>query len=88
MVALLAEVGLIWDEKRTRGGSKWEAVGADDDATVVELAGKEHWWWDTRAENDGGCMDDQQVRPPSSARWQYRGESEMLWCISQSFFDA
>ena len=27
---------------------------------MVELAGKQHWWWDTRTTNDGGALDDGQ----------------------------
>jgi len=27
-------------------------------ATVDELAGKEHWWWDSSATNDGGAVFD------------------------------
>ncbi|XP_014674933.1 PREDICTED: uncharacterized protein LOC106815023 [Priapulus caudatus] len=30
--------------------------------TYVELPGKEHWWWDTWAENDGGVVNDAQLR--------------------------
>ncbi|XP_071079851.1 uncharacterized protein [Haliotis cracherodii] len=28
----------------------------------TELAGKEHWWWDTWETNDGGVVNDQQLR--------------------------
>ena len=26
------------------------------------MRGKEHWWWDTAADNDGGCVFDAAVR--------------------------
>ena len=78
MLALLGEAAAVsqpddsrweWTEKKSRALTKWEAVRLSDggdgshvDATVVELAGKEHWWWDTRETNDGGVMDDNQMR--------------------------
>ncbi|XP_067681590.1 uncharacterized protein [Haliotis asinina] len=31
-------------------------------ANYTELAGKEHWWWDTWQTNDGGVVNDQQLR--------------------------
>ena len=60
MASLLQDAGVDWDEKRSRKGVK--LVGKNADATVVELAGKEHWWWDSQQENDGGVMDDPQMR--------------------------
>ena len=30
--------------------------------TLDLVAGKEHWWWDTDAENDGGVNNDPRVR--------------------------
>ncbi|XP_072030612.1 uncharacterized protein [Amphiura filiformis] len=30
--------------------------------TYTELAGKEHWWWDTWTTNDGGAVNDPQLR--------------------------
>lgn len=30
--------------------------------TVEELKGKEHWWWDTNEENDGGVLNDKTMR--------------------------
>ena len=60
MASLLQDAGVDWEEKRSRKGVKLVAKNAD--ATVVELAGKEHWWWDSQEENDGGAMDDPQMR--------------------------
>eukprot|EP01065_Artemidia_motanka_P017794 TRINITY_DN21201_c0_g1_i2.p1 TRINITY_DN21201_c0_g1~~TRINITY_DN21201_c0_g1_i2.p1 ORF type:complete len:863 (+),score=237.14 TRINITY_DN21201_c0_g1_i2:269-2590(+) len=37
-------------------------TGRGQSVRYVELKGKEHWWWDTEAENDGGVMDDKQMR--------------------------
>ena len=34
----------------------------------VELAGKEHWWWDTKRTNDGGALFDQQL-------WTFYGKA-------------
>ncbi|XP_059150060.1 uncharacterized protein LOC131936940 [Physella acuta] len=34
----------------------------DISVTYSELPGQEHWWWDTKATNDGGCVNDEQVR--------------------------
>ena len=31
-------------------------------ATLEELPGKQHWWWDTNAPNDGGVMNDPAMR--------------------------
>ena len=30
--------------------------------TFTELAGKPHWWWDTKKESDGGAMNDAELR--------------------------
>ncbi|XP_064601403.1 LOW QUALITY PROTEIN: uncharacterized protein LOC135467560 [Liolophura sinensis] len=32
------------------------------DASYTELKGKEHWWWDTWETNDGGAVNDRQLR--------------------------
>lgn len=32
------------------------------EVTLSELQGKDHWWWDTHTPNDGGAVNDQQVR--------------------------
>ncbi|GFR83310.1 afadin-and alpha-actinin-binding protein [Elysia marginata] len=37
-----------------------KAAGVD--VTYSELPGLEHWWWDTKEENDGGCVNDGQIR--------------------------
>jgi len=54
MAALLQkDAGLHWDSKKLAYGSKLVAVRpVGVDATVVELKGKEHWWWDTKETND------------------------------------
>ena len=31
-------------------------------ATYEEVAGKEHWWWDTTSDNDGGVLNDATLR--------------------------
>lgn len=62
MASLLQDAGIVWQEKKSRQGVKLVAVREDIDATVVELAGKDHWWWDTYETNDGGAMDDKQLR--------------------------
>ena len=31
-------------------------------ATLEEVRGKEHWWWDTSSDNDGGVLNDQTMR--------------------------
>ena len=63
MVALLRDAGVHWTEKSTRHGTRWVGVSPrGSSATVVEVAGKEHWWWDTKETNDGGVMDDVQMR--------------------------
>jgi pimeloyl-ACP methyl ester carboxylesterase len=41
------------------GDSKAKGSGA---CTMQELAGKDHWWWDTKTENDGGVMDDKRMQ--------------------------
>lgn len=51
------------------------------DVTLTELPGKEHWWWDTAKPNDGGAVNDPEIRnflkrvldkekAPSSLRWR------------------
>jgi predicted esterase len=45
MASLLQAAGIVWTEKKSRQGLKLEAIDQDVDATVVILAGKEHWWW-------------------------------------------
>eukprot|EP00759_Apiculatamorpha_spiralis_P019380 PhF_6_TR25452/c0_g1_i13/m.35213 len=30
--------------------------------TYSEPEGKEHWWWDSNKPNDGGCMNDEEIR--------------------------
>jgi hypothetical protein len=62
MAALLQEAGIVWNERKSRQGVMLEGVGEGVDATVVELAGKEHWWWDSYETNDGGALDDPQLR--------------------------
>ena len=62
MASLLQAAGIAWQEKKSQQGSKLVASGEGIDATVVELAGKEHWWWDTYETNDGGALDDKQLR--------------------------
>ncbi|XP_061173973.1 uncharacterized protein LOC133183060 [Saccostrea echinata] len=37
--------------------------------TYVEVTGKEHWWWDTKETNDGGVVNDQQIRDFTNARF-------------------
>ena len=47
------------------------ATGAEPAAGLVEyqeLVGKEHWWWDTEAPNDGGVNNDPTVRAFLAAR--------------------
>ena len=61
MAALLQQAGLTFGRgESTSQGSEWRAVNGD--ATIVELRDKEHWWWDTLEANDGGAMDDEQLR--------------------------
>ena len=36
-------------------------LAAGGNATLTELDRKEHWWWDTHTENDGGVMNDGDV---------------------------
>ena len=62
MAKLLSDAGVRWAEKRSGQEVRWEGVTAAAHATVVELSGKEHWWWDTNEANDGGVMDDEQMR--------------------------
>lgn len=31
-------------------------------ATIEEVLGKMHWWWDTKVENDGGVLNDARMR--------------------------
>ncbi|CAE8684080.1 unnamed protein product, partial [Polarella glacialis] len=39
------------------------AAGASSaDVTLTEIKGKEHWWWDTETSNDGGVVNDEQLR--------------------------
>lgn len=37
--------------------------------TYMEIHGKEHWWWDTKETNDGGVVNDQQIRDFTNARF-------------------
>lgn len=37
-------------------------VAAGRYSRLSELPGKEHWWWDTRRENDGGALNDDEMR--------------------------
>ena len=60
MAALLRHAGARWTERKTARGKEWTAVGWD--ATVAELEGREHWWWETERPDDGGAMDDSQMR--------------------------
>ncbi|RUS76488.1 hypothetical protein EGW08_015742 [Elysia chlorotica] len=32
------------------------------DVTYAEIPDLEHWWWDTKEANDGGCVNDGQIR--------------------------
>ncbi|XP_041353509.1 uncharacterized secreted protein ARB_06907-like isoform X2 [Gigantopelta aegis] len=32
------------------------------DVSYSEIKGKEHWWWDTRETNDGGAVNDKEIR--------------------------
>ncbi|CAE8681570.1 unnamed protein product [Polarella glacialis] len=38
------------------------AGASSADVTLTELKGKEHWWWDTETSNDGGAVNDEQLR--------------------------
>lgn len=38
------------------------ALASGVNATLTELANKEHWWWDTKSPNDGGAVNDAQLR--------------------------
>eukprot|EP00927_Polykrikos_kofoidii_P034514 TRINITY_DN29275_c0_g1_i1.p1 TRINITY_DN29275_c0_g1~~TRINITY_DN29275_c0_g1_i1.p1 ORF type:complete len:1064 (+),score=172.94 TRINITY_DN29275_c0_g1_i1:62-3193(+) len=39
------------------------AQGADPkNVSITELSGKDHWWWDTEKSNDGGVVNDPQMR--------------------------
>ena len=44
---------------RVNGGS---FVSKAEDVSVVVVPGKEHWWWDTKKTNDGGALDDAELR--------------------------
>ena len=37
-------------------------VAGIGNSTYEELQGKEHWWWDTKFENDGGVLNDPTMR--------------------------
>lgn len=59
-------------------------------STLEELHGKQHWWWDTSADNDGGALNDPKVRLcpawsglPSRALWALHVYIEFGWfCAS------
>ena len=36
--------------------------GLSPSSRLSELKGKEHWWWDTLAPNDGGAVNDEEMR--------------------------
>lgn len=39
------------------------AAGAPaEEAKLTEVAGQEHWWWDTQTSNDGGAVNDPEMR--------------------------
>eukprot|EP00929_Paragymnodinium_shiwhaense_P102151 TRINITY_DN65337_c0_g1_i1.p1 TRINITY_DN65337_c0_g1~~TRINITY_DN65337_c0_g1_i1.p1 ORF type:complete len:939 (+),score=30.74 TRINITY_DN65337_c0_g1_i1:59-2875(+) len=38
------------------------AGASPEDVSLVEVPGKEHWWWDTKVSNDGGAVNDEQMR--------------------------
>ena len=63
MGAIFASAGITWSEKRIKKprGILWKSV-AGIEKRVVFLEGKEHWWWDTTYTNDGGALDDGQLR--------------------------
>ena len=42
-------------------GIQWKSI-VGIEKRVVFLEGKEHWWWDTVSTNDGGALDDAQLR--------------------------
>merc|ERR1712224_993635 len=44
--------GVVWKSTLPRGPER----------RIVFLEEKEHWWWDTVETNDGGAMDDDQIR--------------------------
>ncbi|CAJ1416086.1 unnamed protein product [Effrenium voratum] len=59
------------------------AAGASpSNVTLTEIEGKEHWWWDSEVSNDGGAVNDVQIRrffeerlsssPPPPTRWRLR----------------
>ena len=39
-------------------------------AQLTELPGKEHWWWDTHRPNDGGAMNDDEMRRFFNTTWR------------------
>jgi len=54
-----------WYAKRTaRALAEWEAELeiVPSLVEVNEVEGKEHWWWDTNSENDGGVLNDKLMR--------------------------
>ncbi len=67
---LKRDAGVVFDERRSDPpleGIVWEgrrpaAVDTAVQRQVVCLEGQAHWWWDTAETNDGGAMDDQQLR--------------------------
>eukprot|EP00041_Stephanoeca_diplocostata_P021451 m.500089 g.500089 ORF g.500089 m.500089 type:complete len:980 (-) comp21830_c0_seq2:232-3171(-) len=84
-VAVLARVGTQdatvhpWYTRRMA-----RVVAAEGGAVeLVEVAGKEHWWWDTVAPNDGGAVNDAALRTffhacataPADPRTFSRGET-------------
>ena len=63
MGTVFASAGVTWSEKRIKKprGIQWKSI-VGIEKRVVFLEGKEHWWWDTVSTNDGGALDDAQLR--------------------------
>ena len=63
MGTLFASAGVTWSENKIKKprGVLWKAI-AGVEKRIVFLEGKEHWWWDTVHTNDGGAVDDGQLR--------------------------
>jgi serine/threonine protein kinase len=66
MGELLAKAGVQWAEGKLEPplyGVVWKSTQPRGlERRIVFLEEKEHWWWDTVETNDGGAMDDDQIR--------------------------
>eukprot|EP00759_Apiculatamorpha_spiralis_P021573 PhF_6_TR26282/c0_g1_i1/m.37654 len=63
MLELFQKEEIAFETKRTSVSTTHSSTKASKrDITISMMNEKEHWWWDTVKENDGGVMDDLEMK--------------------------